>query len=84
MKDTIYYLPGYGGRLSTGLGKALLDRELSVTGRESVGDFRVLPFTEQVKLVAADLRAHFWSSESLVIANSFGGYWSAPACFCAA
>ena len=74
VKDTIYYLPGYGGRLSTGLGKALLYRGLSVSGRETVGDFRVLPFTEQVKLVAADLRAHFWSDQSRVIANSFGGY----------
>ena len=34
---TIYYLPGHGGRLGTGLGEALLSRGYNVSGRETVG-----------------------------------------------
>jgi hypothetical protein len=46
---TIYYLPGYGGQLATGLGRALMDRGFDVAGRETRGDFRSLPFDEQMK-----------------------------------
>ncbi len=74
MPKTIYYLPGHGGRLSTGLGLALKDRGLAILGRETIGEFLDLPFTSQVELIAADLRSNFWSDDSLVIANSFGGY----------
>ena len=35
----IYYLTGMGGRLATGLGQALLDKGLDVTGRELTGEF---------------------------------------------
>jgi hypothetical protein len=35
MKDTVYYLPGMGGRLNTGLGQAVLDRGFQVIGRET-------------------------------------------------
>jgi hypothetical protein len=29
MKDTVYYLPGMGGRLNTGLGRGIYDRGFS-------------------------------------------------------
>ena len=74
MQELVYYLPGYGGRLTTGLGQALSERGLKIAGRETIGDFRSLPFSEQVELIAADLRADFWVQDALVIANSFGGY----------
>ncbi len=74
MKNTIYYLPGWGGQLGTGLGKALMSRGFDVAGRETRGDFKDIGFKEQVNCVADDLQAHFWSVDSRVIANSFGGY----------
>jgi len=72
--NSIYYLPGHGGRLTTGLGEALSQRGLAIDGRETVGEFLSLPFLEQVALVGADLQANFWSPNALVIANSFGAY----------
>ncbi len=74
MKNTIYYLPGHGGQLATGLGEALTSRGLDVAGRETLGEFLNLAFSEQVALVAEDLKTHFWDRDALVIANSFGGY----------
>jgi hypothetical protein len=74
VKQTIYYLPGYGGLISTGLGQALLARGYGVTGRETVGEFKELGFKNQVKTIASDLREHFWSEDARVIANSFGAY----------
>ncbi len=71
---TIYYLPGHGGRLHTGLGEGLAERGLHIVGRETVGDFRQLPFREQVALVASDFQQHFWHEDALVVAVSFGGY----------
>lgn len=71
---TIYYLPGYGGQLATGLGKALMDRGFDVAGRETRGDFRSLPFDEQIATVVQDLKDHFWHDEAQVICNSFGAY----------
>ena len=56
---TIYYLPGYGGQLGTGLGQGLMDRGFDVTGRETRGDFRNLPFDEQVQTVMQDLQDQF-------------------------
>lgn len=72
--ETVYYLPGHGGLISTGLGQALLDRGYDVTGRETVGDFKSLGFQAQVQTVASDLREHFWREDAKVIANSFGAY----------
>jgi hypothetical protein len=72
--ETVYYLPGHGGLISTGLGQALLDRGYDVTGRETVGEFKSLGFQAQVKTVASDLREYFWREDALVIANSFGAY----------
>ncbi len=74
MKNSVYYLPGYGGRLATGLGAGLLSRGLDVTGRQTVDDFKALPFQEQVDLVAQDLQAYFWHADARVVANSFGAY----------
>ena len=74
MTDSIYYLPGHGGRLSTGLGENLLGRGLDVSGRETVGEFLALTFKEQVELVAEDLRSFYWHPTAHVIANSFGAY----------
>jgi hypothetical protein len=71
---TIYYLPGYGGQLATGLGRALMERGFDVAGRETRGDFRSLPFDEQIATVAQDLKEHFWHDEARVICNSFGAY----------
>lgn len=72
--QTIYYLPGRGGQLATGLGQALSDRGFELAGRETRGDFNRLSFADQVKLVAHDLQAQFWHEHSRVIANSFGAY----------
>ena len=71
---TVYYLPGFGGSIHTGLGQGLLDRGVAVTGRETTGEFRKLWFPEQVDAVAADLRDHFWDERARVVANSFGAY----------
>ncbi len=74
LTNTLYYLPGYGGQLATGLGRALMDRGFDVTGRETRGDFRRLPFDEQIATVGQDLKDHFWHKEARVICNSFGAY----------
>lgn len=72
--ETIYYLPGHGGRLGTGLGEALLSRGYNVSGRETVGEFKNIPFSQQVAIIAEDLTTQYWHEEALVIANSFGAY----------
>lgn len=74
MKKTVYYLTGMNGRLSTGLGEALLSRGVDVTGRELVDDFRGLRFQEQIDIVCDDLVNHFSTKNSFVVANSFGAY----------
>ena len=63
-----------GGRLVSGLGQALLDKGLDVTGRELKGEFRQLGFQEQVDAVVSDLQSSFWNTDARVIANSFGAY----------
>ena len=69
MASLIYYLPVWAGRLSTGLGQALMDRGFDVTGRETRGDFKDQSFTDQVETVKEDLLKHFWSEGSCFIAN---------------
>ena len=71
---TIYYLPGHGGRLGTGLGEALLGRGYDVSGRETVGEFKDIPFSQQIAIIAEDLKTHYWHEDARVIANSFGAY----------
>ena len=72
--STIYYLPGHGGQLGTGLGQGLLDRGFNVTGRETRDEFRALSFDEQVQTIMDDLQAHFWHEQAQVVCNSFGAY----------
>ena len=74
MTHSIYYLPGYGGRLNTGLGEELHGRGHDVAGRETVGEFKSLPFQEQVAVVGQDLTSLYWHADARVIANSFGAY----------
>ncbi len=71
---TVYYLPGHGGSLHTGLGVGLLSRGYEVTGRETLGDFLDLPFGDQVDTVAEDLISNFWREDAQVICVSFGAY----------
>lgn len=70
----IYYLPGRGGRVDEGLGLALQSRWLTVYGRHLFGEFQRLRFSDQMQLIAEDLKHGFWNENALVIANSFGGY----------
>ena len=70
----IYYLPGHGGRITNGLGQALVGRGYEVVGRETVGDFKKLGFNDQVATIANDIKEHFWREDAKIIANSFGGY----------
>jgi hypothetical protein len=72
--ETIYYLPGHGGRLQTGLGEALLGRGYKLFGRETIGEFKKIPFSEQIEIIADDLKNHYWHERARVIANSFGAY----------
>jgi hypothetical protein len=37
MPQTVHYLPGYGGRLTTGQGEGILQLGLHVAGQETVG-----------------------------------------------
>lgn len=74
MAPTIYYLPGYGGQLSTGLGSGILARGFNVAGRETRDGFKNLSFMEQIQTVADDLSQHFWAEDAQVVANSFGAY----------
>lgn len=72
--NAVYYLPGHGGRLATGLGEGLASRGWSIAGRETLGEFREIGFREQVRLVAEDLQQHFWHEQAKVVAVSFGAY----------
>lgn len=74
MKLPLYYLPGHGGSLGTGLGEGLLSRGYKVTGRETLGEFLDMPFADQVDTVADDLQAHFWRADAQLICVSFGAY----------
>jgi hypothetical protein len=70
----LYYLPGRGGRLNAGLGLELQTRGYPVAGRERTGQFQRLRFSEQVEVIADDLRTQFWHAEAQVVAHSFGAY----------
>lgn len=74
MNNVIYYLPGHGGSLATGLGEGLAQRGWGITGRETIGAFRELPFQLQVAVVVQDLQEHFWYDDARVVAVSFGAY----------
>jgi hypothetical protein len=51
-----------------------MDRGFDVSGREIRGDFRTLPFDEQVQTIVGDLQGHFWHAQAQVVCNSFGSY----------
>ena len=78
----IYYVPGRGGRLNSGLGLELSARGYDLIGREIAGPgprdqsnpFASLSFQQQVEVIQHDLQTHFWTPEALVIGNSFGAY----------
>ena len=74
MRSSIYYLTGMGGQLTKGLGEELVNRGLTVSGQELIGEFKNLSFQEQIDQVSSNLQQHFWSTDSRVIANSFGAY----------
>jgi hypothetical protein len=74
MVKSIYYLPGHGGRIGTGLGEGLLSRGFQVAGRETVGEFKKLPFRKQTEVIATDLMSNYWHEDARVICNSFGSY----------
>ncbi len=70
----IYYLPGHGRVIRSGLGAELLARSYEVAGRETLEPFRALTFSQQVQIVANDLQSNFWHESDRVVANSFGAY----------
>ena len=80
--QTIYYMPGRGGRLDKGLGPALAARGLDVFGREITAQsgqtndnpFAGLSFEQQVHVVAHDLDTLVSQDNPCVIGNSFGAY----------
>ena len=74
MTKLVYYLTGMNGRLSAGLGEALLSRGIELTGRELVDDFKRADIQEQIDTVCDDLTKHFCGKDSYVIANSYGAY----------
>ena len=51
-----------------------MDRGFDVAGRETRGDFRLLPFDEQIQTVMLDLQDHFWNPKAQVVCNSFAAY----------
>ena len=71
---TVYYLPGHGGQITTGLGEGLASRGWAAMGRETIGEFRRLPFQEKIDAVAQDLQNLFWRKDAHVVAVSFGAY----------
>ena len=74
MEKTVYYLPGRGGQLTTGLGKGLADRDISVVGRETLGQFLKLTFQQQIDAIKSDLQDKFWHDGARLVAVSYGAY----------
>ena len=74
MNNTIYYLPGRGGEITTGLGQGLLDRAFSVTGRETRSAFLKLTFQQQLDAICRDLQGEFWHEGAKLVAVSYGCY----------
>ena len=78
----IYYCPGRGGRLNSGLGLEISARGFDLIGRETGGPgprdqsnpFASLSFQQQVEVIQHDLKTHAWTPDALVIGNSFGAY----------
>lgn len=73
-QKTVYYLPGRGGQISTGLGQGLQDRGFSVLGQETRGAFLKLSFQQQLKAICCDLQENFWHEHARLVAVSYGCY----------
>lgn len=74
MNNVLYYLPGRGGEITTGLGQGMLDRGFSVTGRATRGAFLKLTFQQQLDAICTDLQDDFWSADAKLVAVSYGCY----------
>lgn len=72
MKDSVYYLPGRGGEITTGLGQGIRRRGFSVTGRETRGAFLRLTFQQQLDAICSDLQGEFWYENAKLVAVSYG------------
>ena len=74
LQRTVYYLPGRGGQISTGLGQGLQDRGFFVVGQESRGAFLKLTFQQQLDAICRDLQENFWHEGARLVAVSYGCY----------
>ena len=74
MGNSVYYLPGRGGEITTGLGQGLLGRGCSVEGRETRGAFLKLTFQQQLDTICTDLQDDFWNADAKLVAASYGCY----------
>lgn len=81
-EQSIYYLPGRGAYINSGLGLELSRRGFDILGREIAGRgprnpenlFASLPFSNQIDVIKHDLEKYAWLTEAIVIGNSFGAY----------
>jgi len=74
MKNTVYYLPGRGGRVATGLGEGIIELGYEPSGLETPWSFEGLTFQEQLDMIIQDLRASFWTKNAKIVAVSYGAY----------
>ena len=74
MGNSVYYLPGRGGEITTGLGQGLMDRGCSIVGRETRGAFLKLTFQQQLDTICKDLQDEFWNADAKLVAVSYGCY----------
>ena len=74
MGNSVYYLPGRGGEITTGLGQGLLGRGCSVEGRETRGAFLKLTFQQQLDTICKDLQDDFRNADAKLVAVSYGCY----------
>jgi transposase InsO family protein len=67
--STVYYLPGYGGQLATGLGQGLIDRGFHVAGRETRDDFlKGYGITSSMSR-----RGNCWDTQSKITSSAASG-----------
>ncbi len=70
----LYFIPGRGETLTNEIGQVITSLRFPVQGREVIGDFERLLFSEQIALIRADLQSKFWHSEAVLIGRSYGAY----------
>lgn len=73
-ENYIYYAPGRHEILADEIGQIITNLGFSVQGREVIGDFERLSFSEQIAFIRADLQPKFWHPKSILIGHSFGAY----------